>query len=110
MYNSALGFRLKDNNMKRIASISCMVTLIFSIGVIGQKRNSTHPDFVYEDFSEELAGAYANGNWGFVNKAGKFAIQPTFDKVIAFCEGLAPVESGEKWGYIRPLAKVINRG
>lgn len=42
-------------------------------------------------FSEGLALAYMNGKWGYIDKAGKFVIPPTYDFAESFSDGLAAV-------------------
>jgi hypothetical protein len=59
-------------------------------------------------FNEGLAavqvGDYETGKRGFVDKRGKFVINPQFDYAFAFSEGLAAVRVGDaktgKWGYV----------
>jgi hypothetical protein len=41
-----------------------------------------------------------NGKWGFIHKTGKVAIEPQFDLVGIFSEGLAQVRIGANCGYI----------
>jgi hypothetical protein len=38
--------------------------------------------------------------WGFIDATGAFRIEPRFEAVRSFAEGLAPVKGGGKWGYI----------
>jgi len=45
-------------------------------------------------FQEGLGQVEVNEKWGFINSAGKLAIEPKFDQVIEFNEGLAPVRVG----------------
>jgi len=46
------------------------------------------------------------GKWGFIDKQGKFAINPQFDAAFVVSEGLAAVRLGDsqtgQWGYISP--------
>ena len=51
-------------------------------------------------FSEGLAAVKQNDMWGFINREGRFAIQPRFHDVFGFSEGLAVVEIDKKYGYI----------
>jgi hypothetical protein len=50
--------------------------------------------------------AYIPSKWGFVDRQGKVAIEPTYTRVEAFSEGRAAVKTGGthflsgKWGYI----------
>jgi hypothetical protein len=46
-----------------------------------------------------------NGKWGFIDKTGNYVIEPRFDAIDNFSEGLAPVKINDeygidKWGFI----------
>jgi hypothetical protein len=41
-----------------------------------------------------------SGKWGYLDQAGRIAIQPRFDAAKPFSEGLARVKIGQKWGFI----------
>ena len=49
-------------------------------------------------------GKKDDGKWGYIDKSGKFVIDPQFDYAEGFSEGLAAVRSGDektgKWGFI----------
>ena len=45
--------------------------------------------------------------YGFIDKNGKVVIEPQFDNVSAFSEGLAKVEKDGKWGFIHKSGKVV---
>src|SRR5438445_12001692 len=47
-----------------------------------------------------------NGKYGYITKSGKIAINPQFDDVGRFAEGLAPVRMGRMWGYIDSQGKL----
>lgn len=51
-------------------------------------------------------GWWCAGKWGFVDKAGEFAIKPQFDYAEDFSEGLAPVLVGDSWEYVDTTGKV----
>jgi hypothetical protein len=54
-------------------------------------------------FSDGLSAVKINNDkWGFVNNNGEFVIDPFYDDVGSFKNGLAPVRLKEKWGYINP--------
>jgi hypothetical protein len=44
--------------------------------------------------------AAAGARWGFINKAGKWVIDPQFESAGNFADGLAPVRVGGRIGYI----------
>jgi hypothetical protein len=45
--------------------------------------------------------------WGFIDKTGKWAIQPQFENVGHFSEGLASALQNGKWGFIDKAGKWI---
>lgn len=47
-----------------------------------------------------------NGRFGYINQAGKIAIEPRFEAASQFSEGLAAVRVEGKWGYLRPDGKL----
>lgn len=61
-------------------------------------------------FSEGLAavniggknvnGQFKGGKWGFINRRGKWVVEPKFKSAVNFSGGLAAVKIGRKWGYI----------
>jgi hypothetical protein len=60
---------------------------------------------VYVEISENLSeGLIAvreeNGKWGFVSEEAKVAINPRFEEVLFFENGLAGAKFEGKWGYI----------
>ena len=49
----------------------------------------------------------AGGKWGYIDRTGRFAIQPQFDFAKPFREGLAAVEIADKYGYIDKAGKIV---
>jgi hypothetical protein len=45
--------------------------------------------------------------WGFVNASGRMVVQPRFDKVRRFSEGLALIWIGKKAGYVDRTGKLV---
>lgn len=45
--------------------------------------------------------------WGFVDPTGNFVINPAYDELRDFSEGLAAFNLGGKWGYIDVLGKNV---
>jgi len=66
------------------------------------------PDYIVPPFVEGLAQAVRDGKWGFVDKSGEWIIQPEYESVGSFSEGLAPVKntSGD-WIFIDKEGKVV---
>lgn len=48
-----------------------------------------------------------NKKIGFINRTGKWVIEPKFRKARAFSCGLAPVMTSKKWGYIDTTGKIV---
>jgi len=46
------------------------------------------------------------GKWGYMDRGGKVVIEPAYDQVLSFSEGLAPVRVGKLWGYTDRNGKV----
>ncbi|MCF8425193.1 MAG: WG repeat-containing protein [Bacteroidia bacterium] len=57
---------------------------------------------VIEEFKEGLAAYEVNEGWGFMNKEGKIAIKPQFERIEygGFSNGLCRVKQNHQWGYI----------
>ena len=48
----------------------------------------------------EVGGDYFYGNWGYIDKSGKYVIQPKFAQAGPFVNGLAVVvENIKSWNY-----------
>ena len=63
----------------------------------------------FSGYSEGLAraGVYTGIKWGYIDKTGKFVIEPQFSRAGDFCEGLARVKINGKWGYIDKTGEFI---
>jgi len=56
---------------------------------------------------QDLFFVNTGGRWGYVDRAGKYIINPQFDDARGFSEGLAPVRLAEQWGYIDEAGKYV---
>ena len=57
--------------------------------------------FINVCFSQDhLARARADKEWGYINTDGKWVVNPQFDHVNDFYNGLAAVEKDGEWGFI----------
>lgn len=56
---------------------------------------------------ELLAPQRKNKKYGFINKNGEMVIQPIYDYVLAFSEGLAKVEINGKCGFINRNGEMV---
>ncbi|MEZ6136650.1 MAG: WG repeat-containing protein [Pirellulaceae bacterium] len=48
-----------------------------------------------------------NGKHGFIDKDGKIVIEPKYEKVFPFSDGLAAVQVDERWGFIDAMGKLV---
>lgn len=67
---------------------------------------------VKNGFSEGMAavsiGQYPNVKYGCIDHSGNFVIQPQFDCIWPFSEGLAPFRNGDlKWGFIDKTGRIV---
>ena len=85
-----------------LAKVSLNNNQVAYINVLGQivfKFFGEYDD--YGDFFEGLAEAkHSSGNWGYIDKEGKWAIEPNFEFTMSFSEGLAAVRLHGQWGFI----------
>lgn len=52
-------------------------------------------------FSQDyLACARISDEWGYINREGKWIINPQFEHVKDFSEGLAAVRTNGEWGFV----------
>lgn len=73
-------------------------------GMINQRGDQLIP-FRYEELAplnhhQEWLAARVDGRWGVIDTAGQFIVQPTYEEIKPFAEGMAAVKHGGKWGFI----------
>jgi hypothetical protein len=81
----------------------------------GSKPATSSPDSLNLSTDPKLADANPNSDtdpastekWGYIDKTGKIVIEPQFDDIREFNEGLAAVQLGEQWGYINTKGTVV---
>ncbi|PIE50888.1 MAG: hypothetical protein CSA38_00980 [Flavobacteriales bacterium] len=79
-------------------------------GIINNGKFTPVPDAVkmWEFNGQNLTYAKSkNKKIGFIDKSGKWVIEPQFKKARAFSCGLAPVMTSKKWGYIDTTGKIV---
>jgi len=54
-----------------------------------------------------VAAVRLAGRWGFVDKTGKFIINPQFDEAASFTNDVARVRTGGRYGYVDPSGKFV---
>lgn len=58
-------------------------------------------------FSEGLAAVQSDGQWGFIDLTGRFAIPPIYEGAGSFSKDMAPVKKGELWGFIDSRGRML---
>lgn len=61
---------------------------------------SDEDEDVDDDDDDDWESDDDEGKWGYIDKSGEFIIKPKFDDALDFCDGVAPVEVDDKYGYI----------
>ncbi|MEO0110388.1 MAG: WG repeat-containing protein [candidate division WOR-3 bacterium] len=71
-------------------------------GILIKGRDKLGINLPFFDFPRGIyrEGGILFGKWGYINKEGKFVINPQFDYAYPFSEGLAVVQDGGLWGHI----------
>ena len=58
------------------------------------------------DFHDGYAKALAGDKWGYIDKTGRWRIEPRFDDARDFHRGFAAVLVGDRWGYVDKTGRV----
>lgn len=69
--------------------------------------SAAHNVAAQEYISDSWFPVQVDGKYGFIDRTGKIVIEPTFESVGIFAEGLADAKSGGKWGLIDRTGKLI---
>ena len=83
--------------MNRIFKLSILLYLLF--------YSCTEKTAILEDVN--LYPVKINNSWGFIDETGILKIDPQYDRVKNFTEGLGAVFTDNKWGYINKSSKII---
>jgi hypothetical protein len=59
------------------------------------------------NFSDGFACVRLGDKWGFIDKSGKYLVEPKFDYVYCFNESFAGVRLVDKWGFIDKSGKYV---
>lgn len=75
-------------------------------GLARVKINTPRVDSSYNSY-----GSYNSGKWGFIDEKGDYVVEPQYELVGDFHEGMAAVGTGEypytKWGFIDKTGKMV---
>src|SRR6218665_3960374 len=85
---------LEIHNMRKITSFLLLAFLLSAFSASSQSRGIL------------LAPVKIDGKWGYIDKTGKIAINPQFDRAGSFKEGLARIQLGGKCGFIGKTGKI----
>lgn len=77
------------------------------LGIKGWLVNPTDSLEKIENGSEGYFPARKKGQYGYVNREGKWLIKPTYDLSLNYSEQIAAIKSGLYWGAIDNYGKVI---
>jgi hypothetical protein len=91
--------QLKNLIMARLNNISACVGKFLILSLFLCIFTSVNAQKLYKSIS--------HGKYGFINRFGKFVIEPQFDWVKPFSEGLACVHLNNKYGYINKSGQFI---
>jgi hypothetical protein len=61
----------------------------------------------FGDFSEGFAYLRVENGFGFIDKEGKWLVEPTYSQVKPFNEGMAAVQIGRVWGFINTKGEEV---
>lgn len=61
----------------------------------------------FVDFNDERAGVLVNKKWGFIDTKGNLAIEPKYENIQKFKEGLCAVKLSGKWGFVDTKGELI---
>lgn len=98
---------------KKLVFLIGAIVLVLALAVVGivLLRGNGGTEATLEKqrlFAQGLLAASTDGKWGYIDKTGKYVINPQFDEASPFAEnGLARVASGEKYGFIDETGKYV---
>jgi hypothetical protein len=84
---------------KTILLVICIIILFVSITSCLKSSKQK------EDVS--LFQIVQHSKYGFIDKTGKIVVNPQFDEVSGFSEGLSGVKLSGKWGFIDKTGKYV---
>jgi hypothetical protein len=83
-----------SNTPQHTQSIAFIAHFVCAQGAKGPATTEPAPD------TNVPAAVDVGGKWGYIDRTGKYVVNPQFDSADPFSEGLATVKLGSKWGYV----------
>jgi len=73
--------------------------VVCGINTLAQSSPATENSIpkISQSTNAPVAHVATEGKYGFIDKSGKYIIEPQFDLAGDFAEGLAAAEVGKKW-------------
>ena len=59
------------------------------------------------DFSEGVASVKWYGRWGYIDRQGRFAVQPRYQAARPFRDGWGEVQLGLRWGRVNLAGEAV---
>ena len=116
-FQSELGLKVKVYTKDNWVSVLDGITLATVREIPKNARKAQMKQYLayQRDENEDISGEDINltsqegenEKYGFIDKSGKFVIEPQFEFANDFCDGLARVKIDEKWGYIDKSGKFV---
>lgn len=70
--------------------------------VAGGQQAAGSTELALDDTADSLLPIREDGRWGYIDRTGRLAIEPQYERAWRFSGGLALVRDGQDFGYIRP--------
>jgi hypothetical protein len=99
-------------NFKALAALGLLLALLFTACQFTQAEPLTQRSQPNVTSSEQVSTSpiAATSQWGFIDKTGKIVVEPRYQEVYSFSEGLAVFNAGSseapEYGYIDKTGKV----
>ncbi len=111
------GILLDQTGMEKVVSVGEKHTNIHlkdkKIGLLGPNGWEIKPipnvDKILPG-NEGLYGAIIDGKYGFLDKGGNWIVEPAFEDVRKFYEGIAAVKNNGRWFFVKSDGKLIGTG
>ena len=116
-FQSELGLKVKVYTKDNWVSVLDGITLATVREIPKNARKAQMKQYLayQRDENEDISGEDINltsqegenEKYGFIDKSGKFVIEPQFEFANDFCDGLARVQINEKFGFIDKSGKFV---